>query len=254
MTYLFFDIESANSLGGFGKICSFGYILCNSNFSEIQSGDILINPDCPFDPYLFRHNSRCRLSYRREEYRRQQKFPQYYSKIKSLLSAPNTLVVGFGIESDIVTIMNECIRYNLEPIPFDCYNLHSPLTSFYETQGRLENFVEKLGVSSIGLEFHDSKADAIFTMRCAQKLCLDAQKSLEDIFTAFPPINSLNTHKARIKKLFQTWLLRSEAKKAKYGKPLRTPKKVSVPDWFDYRRELLAELSWQEENAKDTDK
>ena len=48
MQYLFFDIECANCDGGNGKICSFGYVLTDENFNEIEKEDIIIDPKAPF--------------------------------------------------------------------------------------------------------------------------------------------------------------------------------------------------------------
>ena len=87
MTNLFFDIECANNFDGVGKICSFGYALCGQDFSLIESDDLLMNPDAPFDWYLFKKNSRCHLAYTREEYNRNPKFPHHYPKISSLVGA-----------------------------------------------------------------------------------------------------------------------------------------------------------------------
>ena len=46
MRYVFFDIECAD--GGKGSICSFGYVICDEEFREIESDDIIINPDSAY--------------------------------------------------------------------------------------------------------------------------------------------------------------------------------------------------------------
>lgn len=245
MTYLFFDLECANNFGGSGKICSFGYVLCNADFSIIKSEDLLVNPDAPFDWYLFKPGSRCRLAYRREDYQKHEKFPHIYSKVQSLLEANDRLVFGFGCQSDVATIMSECLRYDLKPIDFACHDIHGVLEQFYETKGSLGSFVEQLGIDMHGLEFHDSRADAFFTMKVTEKLAKDAQKPLAELLAPFTPLSSELQRRAKIKKLYKNYLERKEAAKPENGKPRRPPKKVTVPKDFDYRRELLFELEQQ---------
>ena len=247
MTYLFFDIDCANSFGGIGKICSFGYVLCNADFSVIATDDILMNPDAPFDWYLFKKGSKCHLAYSRTEYQRQPKFPQFYSKIQALLGAKDRLVFGFGSKNDVKTIATECLRYNVPQIEFSCYDMHSVLEKQYEMQGGLSAFVEKLGIDTQGMEFHDSRADAWFTMKVTERLVKDSGKPMPELLSAYTPHSSPLVLQEQIKTLFKKWLERSEAKKAAEGKPRRTQKKVTVPDWFDYRQELLRQIASQAE-------
>ena len=48
MNYLFFDIECANCDGGNGKICSFGYVLTDTDFNVLEYKDLLIDPKAKF--------------------------------------------------------------------------------------------------------------------------------------------------------------------------------------------------------------
>ena len=186
-SYLFFDIECANNFGGTGKICSFGYVLCNQDFSVIETDDLLMNPDAPFDWYLFKKGSRCHLAYSKEEYIKNPKFPQYYQRIRSLLGAGDRLVLGFGCKGDLKTIGAECRRYGLAEITYACYDIRTVLEKFYGMQGGLGAFVERLGIDTQGMEFHDSRADAIFTMKVTEKLTRDAGKPLAEILKPFQP-------------------------------------------------------------------
>ena len=187
MTNLFFDIECANNFDGVGKICSFGYALCGQDFSLIESDDLLMNPDAPFDWYLFKKNSRCRLAYTREEYNRNPKFPHHYPKISSLVGAEDRLVFAFGCKNDLRAISSECRRYGLPDITFSCYDIRTVLEKFYGMQGGLGTFVERLGIDTAGMEFHDSRADAFFTMKLTERLVCDAQKPLAEILKSFSP-------------------------------------------------------------------
>ena len=44
MNYLFFDIECANCDNGNGKICSFGYVLTDTDFNILEYTDLIIDP------------------------------------------------------------------------------------------------------------------------------------------------------------------------------------------------------------------
>lgn len=242
MTYLFFDIECSNCFNGIGKICSFGYVLCDEKFSIIESDDFLMNPDTVFDWYLFKKNSKCRLSYSREDYMANPKFPSFYSKIKSLLEESNRIVLGFGCQADVATIATECIRYDMELIDFNCQDIHSVLEKTFGEKGGLGTIVEKLGISTEGMEFHDSRSDAYFTMKVTEKLVNEQNKPLKEILAPFTPFSSKLLRKQKIKKLYSNYLERKEAAKAGSEKAPRPLKKITVPAWFDYRRKLLEEI------------
>lgn len=242
MNYLFFDIECANCFNGIGKICSFGYVLCDEKFSVIESDDLLMNPDTIFDWYLFKEDSKCRLAYTREDYINNPKFPQHYKKIKSLLEASNQIIFGFGCQNDVATIATECLRYDLDLIDFNCHDIHTVLEKIYEIKGGLGTYVEKFEIPTAGMEFHDSKADAFFTMKVTEKLMNDQKKPLKEILAPYTPFSSKLLRKQKIKKLYANYLERKEASKAKDGKPPRPLKKIVVPQWFDYKRELLEEI------------
>ena len=244
MTYLFFDIECANSFGGIGKMCSFGYVLCNHDFSVIETNDFLINPDAPFDWYLFKKNSKCHLAYRKEEYLRHEKFSHFYSKICTLLTSPDRLVFGFGCSNDISTIESECIRYGLNPIDFSCYDISKILGQYYQTSGSLSSFVQLLNINQTGLEFHDSKADAIFTMKVTERLAADMDKPVNQILSGYQPASGIHAYSEKIKKLYVKYLERSSAPKNKTRRKIRVEK---VPDNFDYKKELLLELELQKQ-------
>ncbi|MBQ4378223.1 MAG: hypothetical protein II821_03385 [Treponema sp.] len=242
MTYLFFDIECANCFDGIGKICSFGYVLCDENFSVIETDDLLMNPAAPFDWYLFKKDSKCKLAYSREDYINNPKFPEHYNKIKALLETGNRIVLGFGCQNDVATISTECMRYDLDLIDFNCHDIHTILEKIYDFKGGLGAFVEKFGISTEGMEFHDSRADAFFTMKVTEHLFNEQKKPLREILTPYTPFSSKLLRKQKIKKLYSNYLERKEAGKSDNTKPPRPLKKITVPSWFDFKRELLEEI------------
>lgn len=201
-TCLFFDIECANSFKNIGKICSFGYVLCTQDFTVIESDDILMNPDAPFDWYLFAPGSKCHLSYPKEEYARHPKFPEFYGRIKALMERENCTIIGFGTAGDANFVVSECTRYRLEQLRFSCYDIHPVLEKQYESQGGLQKFTELLQIDTEDLHFHDSRADAYLTMKVTEKLCKDTGKSISQVFKGFTPITSEHIFTDRIRKYY----------------------------------------------------
>ena len=251
MTYLFFDIECANSFGGIGKICSFGYVLCQeaedgSGFTVLETDDILMNPQAPFDWYLFKPGSKCRLSYSKEEYRSRPPFSAFYQRIQDLLSADDRRVIGFGCRNDVAAIVSESLRYQL-PLPrLAVYDIHPLLEQFYQSQGGLGAFVEKLGIDSSGLPFHDSRADAYFTMKVTEKLMADSKKSGAGLLKALSPLTGDRAFADLKRKLFRKQLERQEGEKARDAgskkKPRPVPKKIRVPESFDWEKEFRYQI------------
>jgi len=180
-TYLFFDIECANCFNNEGKICSFGYALCDSDFKIIKSEDIIINPNSEFDPYLFRKDSKCRLSYPREEFAKHPDFNEFYETIKNLLTAKDCTVFGFGVDNDVVFIVSECIRYRYDIIDFACYDIHKLAVSMCGTSGSLDTWVDYFGIDKSALQMHRSSDDALATLLVAQKLCEKENITIEQL-------------------------------------------------------------------------
>lgn len=170
-TYLFFDIESANSFGGEGHICSFGYVICDSNFNILEMEDIVMNPRSEFDPGLFSENSRCHLAYTQEEFLSQPDFAFYYERIKNLLTAPGRLNVGFAVENDVGFIVCACHHFGLPQINFHAYDIHYIADNLNNDRKGLSAWLEHYGISMEGLTAHKSSDDAKMTMLLAQKLC-----------------------------------------------------------------------------------
>ena len=61
-TYLFFDIECANCFGGVGKMCSFGYVVVNQDWTILDEDDVVMNPETEFDWDLFDQKRGCKLA------------------------------------------------------------------------------------------------------------------------------------------------------------------------------------------------
>ena len=170
-TYLFFDIESANCYGGEGHICSFGYVICDSDFNVLEMDDIVMNPKAEFDPGLFGENSRCRLAYTQEEFLREPDFSFHYERIKALLTEPGRKNVGFAVENDVGFIVCACHHFRLPQIGFHAYDTHVIVDSINSAHRGLTGWLDFYGVKTDGLCAHKSSDDAKMTMLLTQKVC-----------------------------------------------------------------------------------
>lgn len=170
-TYLYFDIESANCYGGEGHICSFGYVICDSNFNILEMDDIVMNPRAEFDPGLFGENSRCRLAYTEEEFLSQPDFEHYYERIKNLLTEPGRKNVGFAVENDVGFIVCACHHFKLPQIGFHAYDTHVIADTVNGAHKGLSGWLDFYKVNTDGLCAHKSSDDAKMTMLLTQKIC-----------------------------------------------------------------------------------
>ncbi len=170
-TFLFFDIESANCYGGEGHICSFGYVICDSDFNVLEMDDIVMNPKSEFDPGLFGEKSRCRLAYTQEEFLSQPDFSFYYDRIRGLLTEPGRRNVGFAVENDVGFIVCACHHFGLPQIGFHAYDIHTIVDSVNGAHKGLSGWLDFYGVSTDGLVAHKSSDDAKMTMLLMEKVC-----------------------------------------------------------------------------------
>ena len=181
-TYLFFDIESANSYGGEGHICSFGYVICDADFNILEEDDIVMNPKAEFDPGLFGEKSKCRLAYTQEEFLREPDFSFYYERIKSLLTEPGRKNVGFAVENDVGFIVCACHHFRLPQIGFHAYDIHAIADGINGGHKGLTGWLEHYGVDINGLQAHKSCDDAKMTMLLTRKICMQLNLSPFDFF------------------------------------------------------------------------
>ena len=83
-SFVFFDCECANTFDGVGKICSIGYVITDDDLNVIESEDVVINPECEFDWYLFSGKGECKLAYSKDYFRIKPNFEAYYKDIKNV--------------------------------------------------------------------------------------------------------------------------------------------------------------------------
>lgn len=188
MNYLFFDIECANCDEGKGKICTFGYLLTDDNFNELNSDDIVINPDAPFHLTGRRDKRDITLSYGEEEFRKAPKLPHFWDKIIGLLTAPDTTVWGYATVNDINFLLAEAERYSLDfpdLVYYDVQAMYADYKSVRDVMG-LERAVGEQGVT-VG-DDHNSLCDARYTMIVARAVSESIGLKLHDIIPLSPRV------------------------------------------------------------------
>ena len=171
MKYLFFDIECANCDLGKGKICSFGYVLTDENFTVLQKEDILINPDAPFHLTNRRDRRDITLGYTEQEFLSAPKFPVFYDKIFSLITDSDTLAIGYAVVNDVNFLQSECERYSLimpDFVYFDVQLTYSDFMGVKNVVG-LERSSAEFG--AVAKQEHVSVDDAEDTLRVARGIC-----------------------------------------------------------------------------------
>lgn len=171
MKHLFFDIECANCDEGRGKICSFGYVLCDEELNISQKDDIVINPDAPFHLTGRRDKRDIVLSYPKEFFDAQPKFPYFAEKIFSLLTDKETMVWGYAVINDVNFLLSECDRYRIKMPDFVYYDVQLLYADFLSVKNvmSLERAVGELGIAV--QEEHNSMVDAENTMSVARGVC-----------------------------------------------------------------------------------
>ncbi len=166
MDFLFFDIEGATCAGG-GKLCEFGYVLTDDKFNKKESDGFLIDPDSVFDNYVINNM----LHHKLKDYKESPRFPAFYDKIKALLTAKNTTVVGHTVKGDVEHVGDDCIRYNL---PFfdlshvDIAELYKIISQKRDSTG-LGKMCAELGVAP-PKNAHSAICDAETTMLCLKAI------------------------------------------------------------------------------------
>lgn len=177
MKYLFFDIEKATSQKNLRKICEFGYVVVDENFTPIEEDNFIINPDIPrnaWDYYVVKNI----LTRKKSVYLAAKPFPFFYPKIRELLTTADA-VVGHSTLEDANAVNNDCKLYKLPNIDYDFFDLKA----FYK---KLTNN-EHLSLSTIMQDYgikgdqreHDAHADAFNTMLAFKTLLAKSGKTFE---------------------------------------------------------------------------
>ena len=113
MRYVAFDIESTDGCFSNGNLCEFGYVVADENFNIIEQNNILVKPVTKD----FTASFHIKLAYPISVYKKAPPFVDNYERIKSIMCAPDTIVLGHAIHNDIICINAAC---GVNTLP--CYN------------------------------------------------------------------------------------------------------------------------------------
>ena len=184
-SYIWFDIECANCFDGIGKMCSFGYVVTDADFSILDEDDVVMNPETEFDWFLFDKKNGCQLAYSKDYFRAQHNFEAYYSGIKKLLEASGRKIIGFSVSNDIGFLQSACERYSFASINYSAYDLFNILNLKYEEKHKLEEWCEKFKIDISNLVPHKSSDDAKMTMLVTKALCQELNIDIETLLDSY---------------------------------------------------------------------
>lgn len=180
MNYLFFDTECAHGRGG---ICEFGYILTDENFNVIASDNLLINPHIKFDDYGHQ-KAGIVFAYSKNEYYSAPDIMDRYDELKSLLTNPDNIVIGYSTDSDAKFLIYDIDRFDLPYINYTFWDVMKmyKIIAGRDTQLKLDILYAETGKKS--LMHHEALADTEMTIEVLRKLLddynLDFKRVMED--------------------------------------------------------------------------
>lgn len=195
MNYLFFDTESANCRTN-GNVFSFGYMITDENFNVLNPPtDIIINPRCRFDGYVKKHI----LAYKAEQVKSAPDFGGVYEDVCKLMCDKNTVCIGYGIENDLKFLKGDCLRYKKEQISANFYDVQKLIKQALNRPFRKLSIEYCELVGETDEHAHRSDADAYFTMRIAQEICLKTQKPLSFYIEKVKEFDRSEAEKKRVR-------------------------------------------------------
>ena len=194
MKYLFFDIECSNCFGDKPKICEFGYTIVDENFKLITKNDIPMSPGKNnhtnrFDLGVYKRDPKFEWAYDFDYYFSQPEFPEYYEKIKRLLTDEDTIVLGYSLSNDIHYLNQTMIKYDLDILNYDSFDVQKMVKRYLNLKNdmSLEKAFNKLCNKSelIKLHMHLSCDDAFMTMRVFESLCKKLNKTPQEMINLY---------------------------------------------------------------------
>ena len=179
MRYVFFDIECAD--GGKGSICSFGYVITDEYFHELESDDIVINPESKFRLSGRSKRPSILFAYTESEFRNAPLFTAFYERVKALLEAENQIVIGHSVQDDVNFLCKACARYELPALKFKFADSQSLYAQVFGCGGQigLDRACEEFSIEK-PVDVHKSEEDARATMLVVKAICETKKKSLTE--------------------------------------------------------------------------
>ena len=188
---VFFDFESANDFDGVGKICEVGVVITDMNFKIITKRHLLINPNAKFN-LLGRSNGRDLHLFGEandyEVYRKSPDFKDRYSDLVDIFTLPNSLCVGFSVESDIAFLATDTHRNGMKQLIYTAIDVQWLIRDILGSrkQVSLDNAFDSLLGAERHQAFvsHKSVDDAAMTLEVLRKALEIKQVSLEELVKA----------------------------------------------------------------------
>ncbi len=183
MRYVFFDIECAD--GGKGSICSFGYVICDEAFTEMESDDIIINPDSKFHLMGRSRRPDLYLAYPEAVFRKAPLFPVFYDRIRSILEGENQIVIGHSVQDDAGFLCKTCARYDLRSFDFTFADSQSMYAYYIGKKGQvaLDKACDAFGIFKDD-KIHKSEDDARAAMYLVKAICEEKNITLPELISS----------------------------------------------------------------------
>lgn len=215
MNYLFFDCEFATTEGGNEKMCEFGFVVVNENFSILNRGNIIINPNIKsseWDRYALKHI----LTRTKEEYENRLFFLAYHKRIILLIQNAN-FIFGHTINGDVHALNCELKRYNLPALDFDFYDIKEIYKVFTDTNKSvsLESILSELGIKGDDKK-HDAEVDSYNTMLELKTILEKGKFKLEEMLEMCPNAKD-RTEQFMIDSKIKAERAKAEKQKAIFG-------------------------------------
>lgn len=183
MRYLSFDIECCDGR----SICEFGYVITDESFNVIEKDCFTVNPVLPFSLLRRPKQDDMKLYFSEDEYYASPEFPEFYDRIRSLLTAPDQTVIGYSTGCDAGFLRDACLRYDLPPLDFgfvDSQILYGKYSG-EKMQVSLGNAGAALGIDG-DIILHKSDEDAYLTLKLTEEICRRLDKPLDSLVRLYP--------------------------------------------------------------------
>ncbi len=194
MKYIFFDVECSNCFGGVGKLCEFGYVITDENFSVLRKDVLPMSPgrggECRFDTGIYKRDPEFQWAYDIDVYFQFEEYPFFHERIKSLLEDKEARVFGYSVENDIRYIDSTVRRYKLSPLQYKAYDVQKMVNYFLKLNNAIslkEAFIQICDKKElVNIEAHLSRDDAYMTMRIVQNICEKLEITFDELLQRCP--------------------------------------------------------------------
>ncbi len=179
MRYVAFDIESTDGCFGNGNLCEFGYVIADENFNIIEQNNILVKPITK----NFSASFHVKLAYPLSVYKKAPPFIDNYERIRDIMNAPDTIVIGHAIHNDIICINAACEVNSLPSYTFTYIDTQLLYSAYTDTPNIMS--LDKIA-TAMDVEFlhHRADEDARLSLCTLQYIMKDSDKTFDQLMEA----------------------------------------------------------------------